>query len=273
MRGIRRDISRGFTLIELLVVVAIIAVLIAILLPVLSRARDVANSVACASNLRQIYVAMVAYAQDGTRYLPFASMGSPNEPAPGQPVDPALHYCLSWDDLINRQLGGNFTDDEKVAFFAPREMKVLECPGDDRPRIFTQPHFRRSYTMPRLAIPAATYNQEFYRGTGYSLGTGLTTMWSSAAAYKVCIRLTEVRRPAETFMLVEWGDRYNALGSQEDASVDVAWSAGSAWKPPHRGKYNCLFHDGHVLLLAENQTLGSGTPMDPRGMWSRDPND
>jgi prepilin-type N-terminal cleavage/methylation domain-containing protein len=53
--------KRGFTLIELLVVIAIIAVLIALLLPAVQAAREAARRAQCASNLRQIGLALQNY--------------------------------------------------------------------------------------------------------------------------------------------------------------------------------------------------------------------
>lgn len=72
---------KGFTLIELLVVIAIIAILAAILFPVFAKAREKARQTSCLSNLKQLGLAALSYAQDYDEMFMY-----------GQPVAPRT--CL-----------------------------------------------------------------------------------------------------------------------------------------------------------------------------------
>jgi prepilin-type N-terminal cleavage/methylation domain-containing protein/prepilin-type processing-associated H-X9-DG protein len=88
----RRKVTRtrprripGFTLIELLVVIAIIALLAAMLLPALSRAKEAGRKTKCISNLRNMGLALLMYADDHNGAIPRG-----NDPIWWQVLTPTL---------------------------------------------------------------------------------------------------------------------------------------------------------------------------------------
>ena len=116
-----RKENRGFTLIELLVVIAIIAILAAILFPVFARAREKARQTSCISNLKQLGLAAIMYAQDYDQ-MNFWFRGRPNttvRDAFGNVVTPQM-------------MGGpNYTVVMK-AVFQPyiKNEQIFYCPSD-----------------------------------------------------------------------------------------------------------------------------------------------
>ncbi|HOD79907.1 MAG: hypothetical protein BWX88_02809 [Planctomycetes bacterium ADurb.Bin126] len=150
---------RGFSLVELLVVVAILSLLLVILTPSLSRAKRLAQDVACLSNQHQIVTAHSTYTTAYQGYHP------PSSTDPTQP---------HWLDLMARYAGGS--DDVR---FCPAASGYLVSDPDQT----TQPQVwgsRRHHWW----LNRNTYTVEASRGGSYGANSWLhsTSGWGSPIA-------------------------------------------------------------------------------------------
>jgi prepilin-type N-terminal cleavage/methylation domain-containing protein len=118
---------KAFTLIELLVVIAIIGVLVGLLLPAVQKARDAANRVGCANNLKQLGIAAHNYASSFEQ-LPNATTlrwpsSTPGTGTRATTLVVLLPY-LEQDSLLrilDKNYGWNYTDPP---------VKIFQCPAD-----------------------------------------------------------------------------------------------------------------------------------------------
>lgn len=111
-----RHHKNGFTLIELLAGIVIIAIVLAILIPVASRTMAASRKVTCASNMRQVFLAVQAYSHDNKGQI-IASLGWGPKPE-------GLGYWV-WTDALNDYLEiSSSTASEKN-----RPKGVLGCPA------------------------------------------------------------------------------------------------------------------------------------------------
>ena len=215
--------QRGFTLVELLVVISIIALLISLLLPSLRKAREMAKSTVCLSNMRQMGLSLTTYAFENDDYIPAASCGSANSP------EENYWLCVL----------------QKYA----RQPLIAKCPKDQTKR----PFLDWGNPPPDRAL------WQDYRWSSYALNFCLVPTEAQPHEYN---RLSRIRKPVSVVYLAELrsggtydaGDHIHAdhWETQQAPKTAVAWER-------HLGRSNYLFADSHVETLHWRKTWGFPT--------------
>jgi len=151
---------RAFTLIELLVVISIIALLVGILLPALGAARKSARNAVCLSNIRQITVGLLSYAQENKSHLP-AALSTPVADLSNR----RAHWQVSAWSFITSD------PPDAAALTSPYEYlqgTVFECPSaeDGRGGYNIGNHLANGYGMNISFVNNTGFGQPGSPGTG-----------------------------------------------------------------------------------------------------------
>ena len=235
MRAAASPRSSAFTLIELLVVISIIALLIGILLPALGAARRSARSIACASNQRQLALALYAYAGESKDYLP-ASYTTYDAPFGVGDL-----YWFQGFQLAGSATGAEGTSNSNAV-----------CPEDDEPFTpFTTGIFNASYGANLYAM----MNDKDRNGV-----SDFNTLPDGSFAKR--IRFDQMKSPTELGLFTEvrnsfYFDPY--LPSTDNAALadgEVAWERhdpGYQLDDNAGGAVNLTYGDGHVASTANGR--------------------
>jgi len=216
-KGFLMSKKEGFTLIELLVVIAIIAVLMAILMPALNRVKEQGKRATCLSNLKQLTLAWIMYADENDDNLVNGDSGEYSIHAKETP------WVLSdW--------GSNMTERTKIEAIKKgalwpysKELRLYKCPTVNK--------IVRSGAMENIMRT-------------YSIADSMNCKdWPDMNAKMIKKRI-DIKNPAYRMVFVDdGGTNPSALGGWTVYVTEERW-----WDPPpvrHGDGTNFSFADGH----------------------------
>jgi len=271
----RRHIYSGsrklaaFTLVELLVVIGIIAILVSILLPSLAKARNQANSVKCASNMRQLYMACAMFAGENKDHLPRPSIVGSDRPTIPE-VDRTTVFAQ--EDLPGKPAASGRADLKIGALWRyipgiDARRKVILCPSDNGEK-----------TQGGGPVSSGEERNFSYSWNAYI--TDPNDQQRGGGKRLLGIQLGRVRNPGDKIMICEelapndgWWLVYDLDGVGTTPRGDD-WPAGrhagqryvnsgrqaSIGTPDYQryldvGRANHVFFDGHVAVMAPRQIM------------------
>ena len=209
---VRRGPGKGFSLVELMVSIGIIVILIGILLPALLRARQSADAILCASNLRSIGSGMAMYLNQNLNTFPPAYLYIGHSIVNGvqTPTNPSAGY-IHWSSYLygsgavpqsaftcpTFQKGGLPPTNTPVANRDPGQV----CPSED---VVDQQVPRLAYTVNEVLFPRNKFIAKSFGGS---------------RVYRF-VKSNEVAHSSSTIMATEMVDDAKAI-SYDD--FDTGW--------------------------------------------------